>query len=107
MPAISAVPLVSGAIGAVPTLRGTLGGAVSGAEWTVAYEVDGYVYTITNVVADHAIVVAQASTTALYVKSNGAWVAVSAAYVKANGAWAPVALDSAFDSTKRYRRSDA
>lgn len=84
---------------------GYYGGAVSGAEWTVAYELDGWVYTITNVVADHAIVVSEASTTALYVKSNGAWVAVTAAYVKANGAWAPVALDSAFDSTKRYRRA--
>lgn len=86
---------------------GYYGGAVTGAEWTVAYEVDGWVYTISSVVADHAIVVSEASTTALYVKSNGAWVAVSAAYVKANGAWQEVALDSAFDSTKRYRRSDA
>lgn len=92
------------------TLRFTIGyygGAVTGAEWTVAYEVDGWVYTISNVVADHAIVVSEASTTALYVKSGGAWVAVTAAYVKANGAWAPVALDSAFDSAKRYRRADA
>lgn len=66
-----------------------------------------YEYTIANITADHDIVVANASTTQLYVKRGGAWVAVTAAYAKADGAWAPVALDSAFSSTKRYMRADA
>ena len=36
---------------------GVYGGLMSGATWTVTYEVSGYVYTITNVSANHAIVV--------------------------------------------------
>ena len=83
---------------------GYYGGAISGAEWTVTYELDGYVYTISNVVADHALVFAAASTTALYVKQGSTWAAVQSAYVKRNGAWQAVALDAAFDSSKRYRR---
>lgn len=83
---------------------GYYGGAVSGAEWTVAYEVDGYVYTITNVTADHAIVVSAASSTALYVKQGSAWEQVSAAYVKTNGAWAQTALDSVFSAGTNYVR---
>ena len=83
---------------------GYYGGAVSGAEWTVTYELDGYVYTISNVTADHALVFANASTTALYVKQGGAWTAVQQAYVKRSGAWQAVALDAAFDSTKHYVR---
>lgn len=84
---------------------GYYGGAVSGAEWTVAYELDGWVYTISNVVADHAIVVSAASSTALYVKQSSAWVQVIRAYRKANGSWQEVALDAAFSAGTRYRRS--
>lgn len=36
---------------------GVYGGLVSGATWTVTYEEDGYVYTITNVSTNHSIVV--------------------------------------------------
>lgn len=36
---------------------GVYGGLVSGATWTVTYEEDGYVYTITNVSANHTITV--------------------------------------------------
>lgn len=36
---------------------GVYGGLVSGATWTVTYEEDGYLYTITSVSANHAIVV--------------------------------------------------
>lgn len=83
---------------------GYYGGAISGAEWTVTYELDGYVYTISNVVADHALVFAAASTTSLYVKQGSTWAAVQSAYVKRNGAWQAVALDAAFDNTKHYVR---
>ncbi len=82
---------------------GYYGGAVSGAEWTVAYEVDGYVYTIANVTADHAIVVTASSAgPTMYVKDNGSWVAVTKAYRKVNGSWQQVALDEAFSSGVNY-----
>lgn len=63
-----------------------------------------WAYAIANIKADHAIVVSAASSTALYVKQGSSWVQVTRAFVKSGGAWTEVALDSAFDSTKRYRR---
>lgn len=86
---------------------GYYGGAVSGVEWTVAYELDGYVYTISNVTADHAIVVsASGSGPVLYVKTGNAWTQVSRAYKKVGGSWQQVALDAAFESGKKYVRSE-
>ena len=62
-------------------------------------------YDITNITADHAIVVtASGSGPELYVKLNGSWVRVSKAYKKANGSWQQVVLDAAFESGKRYVR---
>lgn len=53
----------------------------------MAYEQDGYVYTIANVTADHAIVVSASSAgPTLYVKSGSAWVSVTKAYRKVSGA---------------------
>ena len=62
-----------------------------------------WAYDITNVQADHAIVVTSASTTALYVKQNGSWVQVSKAYRKVSGSWQEVALDQAFQSGVNYK----
>ena len=60
-------------------------------------------YDITNVTADHAIVVTAVSTGPyLYVKQGSAWVAVARAYVKSSGSWQQVSLDQAFDSSKNY-----
>lgn len=64
-----------------------------------------YEYTIASVTTDHAIVVSAASSTALYVKQGSSWAQVSRAFVKSAGTWTEVALDSAFDPTKRYRRA--
>lgn len=61
-------------------------------------------YDITNVRADHAIVVAAVAATALYVKLSGSWVQVTTAYRKVSGAWQQVPLDEAFDSSNRYVR---
>ena len=62
-----------------------------------------YGYDITNVTADHAIVVtASSSGPELYVKSGSTWVKVSRAYRKANGSWTEVALDAAFTSGVNY-----
>ena len=88
---------------------GYYGGAINGATAHVEYEVPGasvdhYEYTISNVQANHAIVVSSEATAALYVKSGGTWVPVTRAYRKVNGAWQQVALDAAFDSTKHYVR---
>jgi len=67
---------------------GVYGGLVSGATWTVTYEIEGYVYTISNVVADHTIVVTSGGVTqTIYYKNNGVWVAASAVYKKVNGTW--------------------
>lgn len=83
---------------------GVYGGLMSGATWTVTYEMDGYAYTITNVAANHAIVVSPSGgqTTALYVKLNGTWKQVQRAYKKQNGSWTQVAVDQAFESGVKY-----
>ena len=61
-----------------------------GADLTVSYEDDGYVYvyTISNVSGAHTILVAASggSSYTLKVKSNGSWVN-GTVYVKQNGAW--------------------
>lgn len=65
-----------------------------------------YGYDITNIVADHAIVVTASSAgPVLYVKSGSSWVQVTRAYRKVSGAWQQVALDAAFSSDTRYRRA--
>lgn len=84
---------------------GYYGGRLVGATWTVTYEMSGYVYTITNIVADHAIVVSAASSTALYAKQGSTWVAVTAAYRKVSGSWQQVAVDQAFSAGTNYRRA--
>lgn len=82
---------------------GYYGGAVSGCTWTVEYELSGYVYTIGNVTADHAIVVTKAGPD-LYVKRNGTWVKVAKAYRKVSGSWQEVALGDAFSQGGKYVR---
>lgn len=73
----------------------------------MAYEQDGYVYTIANVTADHAIVVSASSAgPTLYVKSGSAWVSVTKAYRKVSGTWQQVALDAAFDLSNRYVKAN-
>ena len=67
---------------------GYYGGAISGVTWSVTYEMDGYIYTISNITADHTIVVAAASVALpIRVKQNGAWVTPSKVLVKNNNAW--------------------
>lgn len=46
-----------------------------------------YGYTISNVQADHTIVVALAVTDTISFKTNGVWVTTEKAYKKINGAW--------------------
>ena len=83
---------------------GYYGGRMLGITWTVEYEVDGYVYTITNITADHAIVIsATGEQPALYVKPNGSWLEVVTAYEKVNGVWAEAAdVTAVFSSGVNY-----
>lgn len=63
-------------------------------------------YDITNVTADHAIVVTSGATgPTMYVKQGSAWVAVTKAYRKVSGSWQQVALDEAFDAGTKYVRA--
>lgn len=79
---------------------------VYGVSFTVTYTVSGevYTYTITNVTADHTIVVsAGMSTDKIYFKSNGSWVTATKAYKKVSGSWVEQTnLTQVFDPTKNY-----
>ena len=68
---------------------------------TVSY----YAYTITNIQADHAIIVSPSGGGGeqMYVKVNGAWVAVTAVYKKVNGSWVQQTnLSSLFNTNTKY-----
>lgn len=84
---------------------GYYGGRMLGITWTVTYEVDGYVYTITAVTGDHLIVVAPsgAPTAAIYFKENGAWRVAAGVYKKVNGSWVQQSnLANVFDNNTNY-----
>lgn len=62
-----------------------------------------YEYTISNVQADHVIVVtASGSGPQLYVKQNGSWVEVAQGYKKVNGAWVSADISALFNSGTNY-----
>ena len=67
------------------------GGLVLGITWTVTYEANGYVYMISNISADHTILVVRGSgpSYTIYVKDNGTW-KQGTVYVKQNGSWVEV-----------------
>ena len=82
---------------------GYYGGRMLGITWTVSYTLDGYVYAITNVSANHVLVFSSSGAQPeLYVKANGSWVQVHAAYRKVNGSWVQQSLDSAFQTGVDY-----
>ena len=74
-----------------------------GITWTVTYSVSGYVYTITNISTDHAIVISSSGGPTIYYKVNGSWVAAVAVYKKVNGSWVlQTNLANVFDSNTNY-----
>lgn len=79
---------------------------IYGVSFSVTYESDGvvYIYTISSVTRDHTIIVTQTgSTTTLYFKQNGSWVAASKVYKKVNGVWVQQGdLSNVFDSGTNY-----
>lgn len=83
---------------------GYYGGLLSGATWAVTYSTDGYVYTITNISANHAIVVTgSGSNPAIYYKENGTWKQATSVYKKVNGSWVLQSnLSNVFDAQTNY-----
>lgn len=63
-----------------------------------------YGYDITNISADHTIVVTASAQDTAYLKVNGSWVAVSEVYKKVNGSWVKqTSLSNVFDSGTNYK----
>lgn len=60
-----------------------------GVSFTVTYTIAGkmYIYTLSNIVADHTIVVTAATSNKIFVKLNGTWTQATKAYKKVNGSW--------------------
>lgn len=85
---------------------GYYGGRMLGITWAVTYQdpETEYVYTITNVMADHTIVVTGGSAQqTMYYKNNGSWVAVTSVYKKINGSWVLQSdLSNVFDGSTNY-----
>lgn len=78
---------------------------VYGVSFNVTYESDGviYVYTLTNVQANHTIVVTAAASQKIYIKINGTWTQASKVYKKVNGSWVEQSdLTQVFDSGTNY-----
>jgi len=67
------------------------GGGISGISWEVTYEINGFMYTITNVQADHTILVSAVATgNTIMIKSGGQWKKAQKVFVKVNGTWQQV-----------------
>ena len=79
---------------------------IYGVSFDVTYESDGviYIYTLTNVTADHTIVVAAGQVTqTIYFKNNGSWTAATKVYKKVNGSWVQQTnLANVFDANTNY-----
>lgn len=81
---------------------GYYGGRMLGITWTVTYQANGYVYTITAIAANHIIVVT-GSGLKILIKVNGNWIEASKVYKKVNGSWVEQSdLTNVFDSGTNY-----
>ena len=71
---------------------------------TYSQSVTYYSYTISNVTADHTIIVTSGGTTTrIYMKVNGSWVAASTVYKKVNGSWVQQTdLSTVFNNSTNY-----
>lgn len=84
-------------------LVGYYGGLLCGITWYVSYSVDGYTYTISNIGADHVLVLGSGSNQKVYIKVNGSWIEFSKIYKKVNGAWVEQSdFSQVFESGKVY-----
>ena len=77
-----------------------------GADLTISYTLNGYSYTISNISADHTIVVSEASTGKTYAKTSTGWAEMQKIYKKVNGSWVEQTPDpSIFDPNEIYLRN--
>ena len=79
-----------------------------GADLVITYTVDNvyYVYTISNISADHTIVISDVSSDKMYMKVNGEWVGLQKVHKKINGSWVEQTdLTNVFESDKIYVRN--
>lgn len=81
-----------------------------GANLTINYSLPGtggtiqyYTYTISNISADHTIVISEAVTEKMFIKVNNAWVPAVAVHKKINGSWVrQTDLTNVFESGEIY-----
>lgn len=83
------------------------GGAVSGITWNVSYQIQGYQYTLTNVQADHTIIVNGLDTECLYIKPLGNWIKATKIYKKISGSWTEVQLNTLTDRKLYFYKGGA
>ena len=87
---------------------GYYGGRMLGITWTVVYEVNGYIYTITSIASDHTIVVTSSGgvVRTFWDKSTGTWTALSVTKVwkkNSSGVWVEQAdWTAVFDANTNY-----
>lgn len=84
---------------------------VYGVSFDVTYTFNGkiYIYTLTNIIANHTIVVVESTPVSdiLYWKNNGSWVQVLKAYKNINGSWIEQSdLTTVFSSGTNYVKGD-
>ena len=85
---------------------GYYGGHIFGITWTVSYippKYYTYSYTVSGD-ATIAVVIGGGTTSKIYVKVNGSWVAMSKGYKKVNGSWVETDITELFDSNKNYKK---
>lgn len=80
---------------------------VYGVSLEITYKVNQniYVYTISNISADHTIVISEASAGKTYLKTSAGWVEMQKVYKKVNNSWAEQTdLTNVFEPGKIYIR---
>lgn len=82
---------------------GYYGGRMLGITWEVEYELDGYIYVISNIQVDHVITVTSGGIQqALYFKSNDSYIKVVKVWKKENGVYSIKSDLSTLDKNAKY-----
>lgn len=85
---------------------GYYGGHIFGITWTVSYTPPKYYSYTTTISGDMtiAVTIGGGTSSKIYVKVNGSWVAMSKGYKKVNGSWVETDITELFDSNKNYKK---